>query len=157
MDRAQQQAPPAVSSPGIAFRRARPEDAALLVDLVGQLGYPSSAAEVARRMARILAREDHVLFVAEERSRPLGWVHVLEFTTLASEPCALISGLVVESAARRRGVGRALVALAEDWARGRGLSAMRLRSRVTRADAHAFYRQLGYEPVKQQLQFRKAL
>jgi ribosomal protein S18 acetylase RimI-like enzyme len=59
--------------------------------------------------------------------------------------------------ARRRGVGRRLVDGAEAWARERGLSSMRLRSRVTRVEAHAFYRRLGYEPVKQQLQFRKAL
>jgi GNAT superfamily N-acetyltransferase len=54
-------------------------------------------------------------------------------------------------------VGRALVERAEQWARSRGLSGIRLRSRVTRAEAHAFYRCLGYQPVKQQLQFRKEL
>jgi GNAT superfamily N-acetyltransferase len=157
MDRAPETAPTAVSSAGIAFRRARPEDAAGLVSLVGQLGYPSSAVEVARRLARVLARDDHVVFLAADGERTLGWVHVLEFSTLASEPCALITGLVVESAMRRRGVGRALVERAEQWARSRGLSNMRLRSRVTRAEAHAFYRRLGYRSVKQQLQFRKEL
>lgn len=157
MDRAQETATTAVSRPGIAFRKARQDDAAGLVELVGQLGYPSSEAEVAGRLARILGRDDHVVFVALDGRRPLGWVHVLEFSTLASEPCALLSGLVVESAARRRGVGRELVKLAEGWARSRKLSTMRLRSRVTRAEAHAFYRSLGYQLVKQQLQFRKEL
>ena len=157
MDRVQEAAPQAGPSAGIALRRALPEDAADLVGLVGQLGYPSSDVEVARRLERILERADHAVFVAADGERTLGWVHVLEFATLASEPCALITGLVVESAVRRRGVGRALVERAEQWARSRGLSGMRLRSRVTRAEAHAFYRRLGFQAVKQQLQFRKSL
>jgi len=142
---------------GILFRPARPEDAAELVGLVEELGYPSSPTHVAERLRRVLEREDQVVLVAADGARILGFVHALEFLTLASDPCALISALVVDRVARRRGVGRRLVDGAEAWARERGLSSMRLRSRVTRVEAHAFYRRLGYEPVKQQLQFRKAL
>ena len=157
MDRALYEPSIAATAGGILFRPARPEDAAGLVELVGELGYPSSNTEVDERLRRVLEREDHAVLVAVEGPRVLGFVHALEFLTLASDPCALISGLVVDRAARRRGVGRRLVEGAETWARARGLSAMRLRSRVTRLEAHAFYEALGYEPVKQQLQFRKAL
>lgn len=142
---------------GISFRRARPGDAEALGALAGELGYPSSAAAVRSRLERIARREAEVVFVAEAEGAVVGWVHVLEFLSLASDPCALIAGLVVGEPSRRRGIGRALVECAEGWARERGLSSIRLRSRESRAGAHAFYGRLGYRPVKRQLQFRKEL
>jgi GNAT superfamily N-acetyltransferase len=63
----------------------------------------------------------------------------------------------VARAERRRGLGRGLLERAEDWARARGLGAVRVRSRLERADAHAFYTRLGYRETKRQVQFRKEL
>jgi len=46
---------------------------------------------------------------------------------------------------------------AEDWARGQGLRAVRLRSNVIREKAHIFYRSIGYQQVKAQYTFEKEL
>jgi len=97
------------------------------------------------------------VFVAEQEGELLGWVHVQEFLSLASDPAGLVTGLVVDPAARRRGLGRGLMEAAEGWARARGLATLRLRARVERTGAHAFYRRLGFELAKEQLQFRKDL
>jgi ribosomal protein S18 acetylase RimI-like enzyme len=140
---------------GIVFRTARPADAARLVGLVEELGYPSTLADVEARLARLFARADQAVFVAEEGEDLLGWVHVQEFLSLAGDPTGLVSGLVVDPAARRRGLGRDLMRRAEDWARARGLDSLRLRARAARTDAHAFYRSLGFALAKEQLQFRK--
>lgn len=142
---------------GILFRPARAADAPDLVPLVEELGYPSAPARVAARLARLLAAEDQLVVVAEEERALLGWIHAQEFLSLASDPAALVTGLVVDPAARRRGIGRGLVAAVEAWARARGLATLRLRTRVARRDAQAFYRRLGFEPVKRQLQLRKSL
>ncbi len=142
---------------GTSFRRAVPGDAPALVPLVEQLGYPSAPAAVRARLARVLERADHAVFVAEEGGALLGWIHVQAFESLSSEPCALIAGLAVDVEHRRRGVGRTLVAAAEDWARAHGLVTLRLRSRDSRAGAHAFYERLGFRAQKRQIQFRKEL
>ena len=142
---------------GIVFRRAELEDAPALVGLVEELGYPTPLEGVRARLERLLAEPEHAVFVAVEPPEILGWIHVQEFLSLATEPCGLVTGLVVAAGARRRGLGRALMAAAEDWSRARGLGAMRLRSRVARTGAHAFYLRLGYEVAKKQLQFRKSL
>lgn len=142
---------------GIVFRRGRLEDAPALVALVEELGYPAGESDVRARLGRLLAEGDQELIVAEEGAELLGWVHVQEFLSLASAPAALVTGLVVTRHARRRGIGRALMERAEDWARARGLSSLRLRSRTTRSEAHAFYRRLGFAAAKQQVQFRKEL
>ena len=142
---------------GIAFRPARVEDAPGLVGLVEELGYPSTPEEVGRRLGLIVAAPDHRVFVAEEDGEVLGWVHVQEFLSVAADPAGLITGLVVATGERKRGIGRALMALAEEWGRERGLATMRLRARTVRKGAHAFYRSMGYVVAKRQLQFRKEL
>ena len=142
---------------GIVFRPARPADAERLVGLVEELGCPTPLVGVEMRLARLLARPDQAVFVAEEGGELLGWIHVQEFLSLASDPAGLVTGLVVDPAARRRGLGRGLIGAAEDWSRARGLTSSRLRARVARKEAHAFYQRLGYTLAKKQLQFRKPL
>ena len=58
---------------------------------------------------------------------------------------AVVDGLGVAAAARRRGAGRALMAAAEELARGWGANAVDLDVQGFNADAEAFYRALGYE------------
>jgi GNAT superfamily N-acetyltransferase len=143
---------------GIDFRPARLADAEQLVGLVEELGYPSAPEAVRARLAGLLAAPEQAVFVASNaRDEVVGWVHVQAFHSLATDAVGLVTGLVVAADVRRGGVGRGLMRAAEDWARARGLASMRLRSRVARADAHAFYRRLGFEVAKEQLQFRKEL
>jgi ribosomal protein S18 acetylase RimI-like enzyme len=142
---------------GIAFRPGRAEDAERLLGLVEELGYPSAPEAIRARLGRLLREPDQAVFVAEEGGELLGWVHVQEFLSLASDSSALVTGLVVDPAARRRGIGRGLVAEAEGWARARGLGSLRLRARAARTGAHDFYRRLGFTVVKRQVQFRKDL
>jgi len=142
---------------GIVFRPARPADAGELVGLIEELGHPTPLLGIETRLARLLERSDQAVFVAEEEGVLLGWIHVQEFLSLSSDPSGLVTGLVVDPAARRRGLGRGLMEAAEGWARARSLSSLRLRARLARAGAHAFYRRLGYQLAKKQLQFRKEL
>jgi GNAT superfamily N-acetyltransferase len=66
-------------------------------------------------------------------------------------------GLVTDSSARRRGLGRELVDVAESWARARGLSAVTVRSNVARELSHPFYETLGYLREKTQHVYRKVM
>ena len=126
--------------------------------LSGDLGYPADRAAMEGRLATLLAEPGHALFGAETAEGTLlGWVHVCARPLLIDPPSAFVEGLGVVAAARRGGVGRALMAAAEAWARGRGAERIRLRSGATRIDAHAFYRALGYQDGKSALGFEKAL
>ncbi len=136
--------------------------------LCGQLGYPSTASEVAARFNALVLNQEHGMFVAEEESEGgprteagtgpvLGWVHVQQQLPLEAGPFADLGGLVVDQAGHGRGIGRLLVEAAERWAIARGYDEMRVRSNVIRSAAHEFYRRLGYEVIKTQLNFRKPL
>jgi GNAT superfamily N-acetyltransferase len=139
------------------IRTARVSDAQPIADLTAQLGYDVPAADVAARLARILARGDHQVFVAELEGRPIGWLHALIAEYLESGACVVIGGLVVDRGHRKRGIGRRLMERAEAWARERGCAVVRLWSTTARTAAHRFYEGLGYANVKTQYAFAKSL
>jgi GNAT superfamily N-acetyltransferase len=60
-------------------------------------------------------------------------------------PRAMLTALVVREDTRGRGVGRALVAAVEHWARERGAGRVVVTTALRRAGAHAFYERLGFE------------
>ena len=142
----------------MTIRDARAGDAAELAALTTELGYPSTAAEIARRLPFVLAGDEQRLLVAvDENDRAVGWIHVALVRTLENDPYAQIVGLVVATAARGTGIGAGLVAEAEAWARGRAVSIIRVRSNVTRERTHAFYLREGYAIAKTSYQFVKDL
>ena len=142
----------------VVVRPMTPRDAEAVARLSGQLGYPSAADDVERRFRPLAEDSDVVLLVAEDGDgRVVGWIHVGGRRFLGSDTFAQIDGLVVEASARRRGAGRALVRAAEEWARGRGYSVLRLNSNVQRTEARPFYERMGYEVIKSQWAFRKTL
>ena len=141
----------------LKIKSANEQDSSQLTGLAGQLGYPSSAAQVATRLARILSHPDQAVFVAEVEGRIAGWVHVYACPTVESELYAEIGGLVVDENQRGQGVGKALMAQAETWSRSLGIHEVRLRSNIIRKEAHQFYEAIGYGKIKSQFTFRKAL
>ena len=112
---------------------------------------PTDAAEAARRLAAIGSDPAQIALVAEVDDEVVGWVHVIESTSLQSGALVEIRGLVVDAGARRSGVGRALVVAAEAWAAARGHELLRVRTDVRRDDARAFYLGVGYEERKRQV------
>ncbi|MFH1331053.1 MAG: GNAT family N-acetyltransferase [Actinomycetota bacterium] len=142
----------------ITIRPLADSDAPVVAALSGDLGYPADQAAMEIRLATVLADPGHTVFGAEaEDGSLLGWVHVCSRLLLIDPPSTLVEGLVVGPDARRQGVGRALMAAAEDWSCSRGALTIRLRTGATREDTHAFYRALGYSPGKLALGFEKAL
>jgi len=68
-----------------------------------------------------------------------------------------LEGWYVEPAARRRGVGRALVEAAEAWARGQGCTEFGSDTQIGNAASAAAHAALGFEEVEQIRCFRKSL
>lgn len=57
----------------------------------------------------------------------------------------LVEAVRVDSTLRGRGIGRSMMLWAQDRGRSRGCALAQLTSDKRRADAHRFYRSLGYE------------
>ena len=140
-----------------AIRPARPADAGAIAAFATQLGYPSSAEDVRGRMEALEPDASSALLVAEHDGKVVGWVTVREQLTIESGAHAEITGLVIDEAHRGRGIGEALAAAAETWARQRGHRRLRVRSNVVRERAHRFYERLGFAVTKRQVVLDKPL
>ncbi|HEX6996546.1 MAG TPA: GNAT family N-acetyltransferase [Gammaproteobacteria bacterium] len=142
-------------SDAIEIRRAQARDAAELARLAAELGYPMTVDEMSRRLTALLPDARHYVVVADGGPRLLGWMHVERRCSLEGGDRAELMGLVVDAAARRRRLGRRLVALAEEWTRAQGLSSVTVRSNTARALSHPFYEALGYSRLKTQHVYTK--
>ena len=132
-------------------RPARAGDADEIARLSGELGYPVSAAVMRERLARVLASSADRLLVCEaEGGAVVGWMQAHAASTVESGLKVEIVGLVVSGLARRAGVGRALVAAAEGWAREQSADGLVVRSNVRRLESHRFYPAVGFSLLKTQ-------
>ena len=140
------------------IRRACEQDGAELARLAAQLGYPVSDDAMQKRLQRLLVSDSDVVYVAEAAGGGLvGWIHGLLSQFLESDYRLEIAGLVVDERFHRKGVGRALVAPVETWAAAHGVEQAVVRCQSKRAEAHQFYRSLGYSQTKTQIVFRRSL
>lgn len=130
----------------VRVREAEPADLTAIVDLVGQLGYPSEEEAVAGRVERTTAEPRSWVYVAVDRERVvgLGAVHVMSILE-RDDPIARITAMAVEESVRRGGVGRALVERLEERARAEGCDKIDLTTGKERDAAIAFYRRMGFE------------
>jgi GNAT superfamily N-acetyltransferase len=123
--------------------------------LMGASGGGPARAEAGRTWESILAQEGRFVLVAELAGEIVGTADLLIVQNLTHDlrPWAIVEHVVVAdrtrsgASARRRGVGRALLAEAVARAQAAGCYKVQLLSRKDRSDAHRFYRAVGFEPT----------
>lgn len=129
----------------VSIRDAKPADADALARLCAQLGYPAEPAAMPARVERLATDANTRALVAVHGDAVIGLATVQARHTLNHEaPIAQLTLLVVDEANRVRGVGRALVDAAEEWARERGCKRLVVTTALERMDAHAFYERLEF-------------
>jgi aminoglycoside 6'-N-acetyltransferase I len=119
--------------------------------------WPEGSAEEHRaETSAALAKGAPALFVADDA----GFVEV-QLRSHAdgcdSSPVGFIEGWYVDPGSRRNGVGSALIAAAEEWARERGCSEMASDALIANALSQIAHQSLGYEVVDRCVHYRKAL
>ena len=129
----------------VTVRLAAHADAAAIAPLVSQLGYPSAAAEVEARLARLKDHPDIRAYVAEQAGKPVGMVGLMVFPAFHRDGLhGYITALVVDEKIRGTGVGGVLLEAAEAWFAERGVKRVSLTTALHREDAHVFYEKHGY-------------
>ncbi|MGH7119907.1 MAG: GNAT family N-acetyltransferase [Acetobacteraceae bacterium] len=141
----------------ISIRRMAAEDLPSVQQLLSQLGYDVRATEVERRYLAVTRAEAHLALVAERNVRVAAFLHVFGRPAFEKAPEAVVQALVVDLAYRGEGIGKTLMAAAEAWALERDFASVALSSSVSRIEAHAFYRALGYQRKATSLLLRKQL
>jgi ribosomal protein S18 acetylase RimI-like enzyme len=124
--------------------------------LLGGLGYTISVQQATEHIRELSKTNADPTFLAIGDGQVLGLLasHICQMLQYAS-PIVRVTALVVDRWARRRGVGKLLMEHAERVGSAAGCEFVELTSAMDRADVHAFYRSIGYDPNS--LRFRKAL
>jgi GNAT superfamily N-acetyltransferase len=110
-----------------------------------ELGYGTTTAEMQMRLLNIAGDPRYRVFVAVVEEKVQGMIgtfvhHSFEHNDLSGR----ILALVVASGARCGGIGRQLIAAAEDDFARRNIGRIALDTRFEREQAHQFYEALGY-------------
>lgn len=118
-----------------------------MLSLLEQLGYPDNDEESVRQRLESWADEPAgAVLVAEHDGQIAGVVAVASLPFLERPGrWGRVVAIVTSDAMRGQGIGKVLMAHAEDIARGFGCMQMEVTSANRRADAHAFYHSLGYQ------------
>jgi GNAT superfamily N-acetyltransferase len=139
-------------------RPAQPRDSSAMAALALQLGYVCTGETVQKRLSEMEDADHYAVFVAELSGGQIaGWIGAYLFRSVETDSCAEINGLVVDQNLRSRGIGKMLIAAAEEWARRVRCQTISVRSNIKRDRAHRFYTSNGYDHVKTQKEFCKSL
>lgn len=132
----------------IGIRPAVQQDAPVLKMLLAQMGkaYQRSVEQIEDRIQSFsLAR--HQLLVAEVDSVVMGFIAFGCYEQFRLQGCCChIDTLVVDKACRGNGVGKALVVVAEQYAKAQGATEIELTTANYRRahGTHSFYKAIGY-------------
>lgn len=130
----------------VVIRAPKPADAAEIAALMAELGYPSEARDIPKRLEAHAGDPASIIWLAELDGRVVGVGTARVFPAINQNALvAWLTALVVAERVRGRGVGKQLVKVAEDWARQQGASKLALTSALHRKEAHEFYKRLGYD------------
>jgi GNAT superfamily N-acetyltransferase len=137
-------------------------DAAAVAELSSQLGYEVSTEAIDKHITEVSScPERQIAFVAcletEAGAEIVGWIEAVILRELQSPPCCFISGLVVREERRSLGIGKRLCAEVERWSTEKGISTLRVTSRMSREGAHRFYLREGFRQIKIWAVFEKIL
>ena len=118
-----------------------PEIAGLLIELE----HPYSEEGIQRQFELLTLRGDHSIIVAERDGNVIGLMtfHALDLL-FEAERLGRITALIVSEAERGKGIGKMLVAKAEELASESGCNRIELTSNIRRTEAHGFYELLGF-------------
>ena len=127
------------------IRNAELSDAAELAALACDLGYKTTSAEMESRLVSILKDPRYKTLVALKDEKICGMIGTFSASSyLHNDLNGRIIALVVSMESRQRDIGARLMAAAENDFAKRGITRVMLTTRFERAEAHQFYKKLGY-------------
>lgn len=98
-----------------------------------------------------------LLLAVDDQGVLVGYAQAGPLFLVGFAPAVELKQLLIKKTHRGQGIGSLLLQAVETWARDQGYAAVKLHSRIHRADAHRFYLNHGYTEVKRSVYFEKLM
>ena len=132
----------------IKIRDADPGDISALTFLVNELGYKTTADEMALRFRDIHHHTDHRTFIATINDTVAGMLGAMkQFSYQQNGYYVRIIAFVTHPLFRQMGAGKKLIEAVEQWANELSANSVLVNcgNREERTKAHQFYKQAGFD------------
>lgn len=139
------------------IREAIIDDVKALKKLCSQLGYDASEEVIRSNLINLQKKPYSKVYVSSENEYVIGYISFEKYETLYIQPGINITGLVVDTNYRGKGIGSELLKVAEQYANKHNLIFVRANSGIERESAHVFYRKNLYLNEKEQKRFIKII
>jgi ribosomal protein S18 acetylase RimI-like enzyme len=139
----------------ITIREIKVEDYYEIHLLNLDLGYGYPIEKINGRINHILSETRDMIFLAEENTHVIGYIHISPYELLYEESLLNILGFVVKRDFQGKGIGTLLLQNAEEYGIKHGFKGIRLVSGIDRVIAHHFYASHGFMNRKDQKNFFK--
>lgn len=108
------------------------------------------------RVPWMLSGPEHTVFVATDGDEVVGMVHLVEVAApvhvvMVPRRFVQLTVMVVREPWRRRGIGGALLARAEDWVRARGVGSIELNVAAFNESATTAWERLGFRTFQRRM------
>jgi len=117
---------------------------------------PSDPVRTKEYLEEILNDELSALFIVEHDDEIIGFIYVkiknpTDLPIFVQKPYGYVSDIIITRGQQGKGVGKILMAKADEWVKGKGFSEIRITVWECNEDALRFYEKLGYETIVRSL------
>ncbi|WP_296282001.1 GNAT family N-acetyltransferase [Pseudoxanthomonas sp.] len=124
----------------------------------GFYGQPSDPALATAFIRARMERDESVIFLAWNDDAAVGFTQLYPaFSSVSASRVWILNDLLVVPEARRKGVARALLSAAAEFARADGALRLELETDHDNTSAQALYRAMGWSPYDGTVRFRLPL
>ena len=129
-----------------------------MVQMSAEVGHEVRYENFSERINELTKNSNtEVIVAANEENKIVGWTQLEISNFIFSNKTCNILGVFIDKNYRGNQIGRQLIEKAQEWAKRKGCISYRICSDITRIDSHAFYKHMGFKPIKTEQIFSRGV
>ena len=141
----------------MTIRNASLDDSDQMNILARELGYPSNSEKMREILQLVLTNQNQQIFIAEFEHTLAGYLHLVGSNLTVSGGTYEIAALLVDKRFRGRGIGNAFLQKAEEAARIKHATYLRIRTTLISPEAYKFFEERGFVNLSNENAYVKEL
>ena len=129
-----------------------------MVQMSAEVGHEVRYENFSARINDLIKNDSLSIIVAtNEKNKIIGWIQVEISNFIFSDRTCNILGVFIDKNYRGNKIGRKLIEEAQEWAKQKGCLIFRICSDISRIDSNAFYKHIGFTPIKTEQIFSRRI